>query len=80
MAITGHKLQGLSMDKIVVYDFDYGKLNWNYVVLSRVRTLSGLFLMKPLSYEKLMGLEKRSMIESKEKLKFEDERLRALGG
>ena len=46
-AITGHKLQGLTKDSIIVYSWDKST-NWIYVVLSRVRTLSGLFLVRRL--------------------------------
>lgn len=46
-ATTGHKLQGMSKDKLIVVSWSF-KPNWVYVVLSRVRTLKGLFLLKPL--------------------------------
>jgi len=42
-ATTGHKLQGKSVSEIVVAEWSKVK-NWAYVVLSRVRTLKGLFL------------------------------------
>ena len=42
-ATTGHKLQGKSVDSIVVAEWHSVK-NWAYVVISRVRTLAGLFL------------------------------------
>ena len=42
-ATTGHKLQGKSMDELVIAEWSKVK-NWAYVVLSRVRTLNGLFL------------------------------------
>jgi hypothetical protein len=45
---TGHKLQGSSLDRLVVMELYYGK-NWIYVILSRVRTMKGLFLTEPLS-------------------------------
>ena len=48
IATTGHKLQGMSKDTLIVNSWNYGFANWIYVVLSRVRTLSGLFLCKPL--------------------------------
>ena len=51
-ATTGHKLQGLSMDYIIIVSWFYGSKNWVYVVLSRVRKLSGLYLFKPLDFEK----------------------------
>ena len=47
-ATTGHKLQGCSLDQLLVNDWEY-KYNWAYVVLSRVRTMAGLYLQQPLS-------------------------------
>ena len=49
-ATTGHKLQGMSLDALIVPSFPNKKLralfkNWEYVVLLRVRTLSGLYLL-----------------------------------
>jgi hypothetical protein len=44
---TGHKLQGKSVDELVIAEWSKVK-NWAYVVLSRVRTLAGLFLEKPI--------------------------------
>ena len=46
-AITGHKLQGLTKDNIIVYSWNKST-NWIYTVLSRVRTRSGLFLFQKL--------------------------------
>ena len=56
-ATTGHKLQGISKDLIIVSSWPTGGLaamfkNWEYVVLSRVRTISGLFLIKPIDMDK----------------------------
>ena len=45
---TGHKLQGATVDDILVTDWVYEK-NWHYVVLSRVRTMEGMHMRKPLS-------------------------------
>jgi hypothetical protein len=42
-ATTGHKLQGQTKENLFISAWFYGK-NWPYVVLSRVRKLSGLFL------------------------------------
>jgi hypothetical protein len=49
-ATMGHKLQGTSKDVIVITSWPTGGLaamlkNWEYVVLSQVRTLSGLYLV-----------------------------------
>ena len=46
-ATTGHKLQGMSKDKLIIVSWSFIP-NWIYVVLSRVRTLKGLFLLRPL--------------------------------
>jgi hypothetical protein len=46
-ATTGHKLQGKTLDDLIVAEWSKLK-NWAYVVLSRVRTLAGLFLLKPI--------------------------------
>ena len=43
-ATTGHKLQGVSLKRMVVRSWGYRFKNWVYIVLSRVRTLDGLFL------------------------------------
>jgi len=56
-ATTGHKLQGMSKDAIIVSSWPTGSLaamfkNWEYVVLSRVQTLSGLYLVKPIDMDK----------------------------
>jgi hypothetical protein len=47
-ATTGHKLQGKTVDSIFVYDWNYVS-NWAYVVLSRVTTMNGVLMRKPLS-------------------------------
>ena len=64
VATTGHKLQGMSKDNLVVTDWNYDK-NWVYVVLSRVRTLAGLFssarsLTKPKTTAWTLGCNGRS--------------------
>ena len=46
-ATTGHKLQGMPKDKLIVVSWSFIP-TWIYVVQSRVRTLKGLFLLKPL--------------------------------
>jgi hypothetical protein len=53
---TGHKLQGRSKDIIIVTSWPKLKnnicfRNWEYVVLSRVRTRKGLFLFHPIDME-----------------------------
>lgn len=45
---TGHKLQGCTLIEMLVNDFRY-TVNWPYVVLSRVKTMNGLYLREKLS-------------------------------
>ena len=52
-ASTGHKLQGQSKDALIVVDWTYKIDNWIYVVLSRVRTMNGIFFMQPIDPEKI---------------------------
>ena len=40
------------MDYVIIVNWFYSVKNWFYVVLSKVRTLSGLFLFKPLDFNK----------------------------
>jgi hypothetical protein len=54
-ARTIHKLRGRSLDNIVITNWDYAD-NWIYVALSRVKTLGGLFLKKPLEHHKCKGM------------------------
>ena len=54
-ATTGHKLQGMSKDVVIITSWpSSGAIfkNWEYVALSRVRTLLGLFLFEPIDMEK----------------------------
>ena len=47
-ATTGHKLQGVSLDNLVISSWDYGCPNWIYVVLSRLTQSKGLVLCERL--------------------------------
>jgi ATP-dependent exoDNAse (exonuclease V) alpha subunit len=58
IAMTGHKLQGMTKENIIVWNFTNLE-NWVYVVLSRVRTLVGLYLMKPLDPKKINSSQAR---------------------
>jgi hypothetical protein len=48
-ASTGHKLQGTGVDCLFVNKWSYRR-NWAYVILSRVKQLSGLLLREKLKY------------------------------
>ena len=58
IATTGHKLQGVSLDNLVVNSWNYGCPNWVYVVLSRGRKLAGLVFNVPLDKTKDYRLHK----------------------
>ena len=53
-ATTGHKLQGMSKDVAIITSWPTGRLfrNWEYTVLSRVRTLKGLYLFQEISLDR----------------------------
>jgi hypothetical protein len=53
-AVTGHKLQGRTMDTVVVTSWPKiaTMKNWEYTVLSRVKTIKGLYLFEELDLEK----------------------------
>jgi hypothetical protein len=52
-ATTGYKIQGMSKDVIIVASWPTASMfrNWEYVVLSRVQTLSGRYLFKPIDID-----------------------------
>jgi hypothetical protein len=76
--IPGHMVQLETKDIIILSSWPTGGLsplfkNWEYVVLSRVRTLSGLYLVEPIDMDKsfnpspqLKSYMKRAMRKEKE--------------
>ena len=69
IATTGYKLQGISKDTLIVNSWNYGFANW-YVVLSRVRTLSSLYMCSPLDMNKSFKVpEKLIQFEARMKLR-----------
>ena len=69
-ATTCHKLQGTGVTNLFVSEWKK-EANWIYVALSRVKTLNGLFLRKPLPYT-LALYEMSQTLKSKiEKLRNE---------
>jgi len=54
-ARTVHKLQGRSILNLFISSFSYVG-NWVYVALSRVRSITGLFLRNPLDHKKCKGM------------------------
>ncbi len=77
---TSHKLQGMSKDAIIVSSWPTGGLavmfkNWEDVVLSRVRTLSGLYLVKPIDMDKSFHPSPQLTSYMEKTRKFEKEML-----
>ena len=64
IARTVHKLQGRTLESVLVVTWRCAS-NWVCVVLSRVRTLKGLFLAKPLDCKKInpMSFELRHYLD-----------------
>ena len=78
---TGHKLQGQTKENLLVSAWYYGKI-WAYVVLLRVRRLSGLFLRTELDPSHDFSLDPRlvrmlSRMKHKAPTPFRDEDDRA---
>ncbi len=65
-ASTGHKLQGMSKDVIIVTSWPTGFKNWEYVVLSCAHTLSSLYLVKHINMNKSF----KPSIQLKKYIKF----------
>jgi len=74
IATTGHKLQGMSKDKLIVVSWNYGIPNWVYVVLSRVRTLEGLYLCTPLDLKKQFKVSEE-LLSYEKRLREKEERI-----
>ena len=75
-AVTIHKSQGLTLDKVVI---DIGKKEFSagltYVACSRVRRLSDLLFVPPFSYQRLAALSSHSRLQERQD---EDHRLLSL--
>ena len=74
IATTCHKLQGKTLNRLIINSFDYSKKNWVYVVLSRITSLQGLVLLEKLDdtrdfscNNQLLRWEKESKTQLKEK-------------
>ena len=77
-ATTGHKLQGVSLNQMVVRSWAYGVPNWIYVVLSRVRTLQGLFICEKLKYIESFAVDPKLLQEEERLKKLEDDLIKIL--
>ena len=57
----------------VVLDQNYSSKNWIYVVLSRVRTLSGLYLCQPLDEMRPFPIDDKLLVEESRLAGMEEE-------
>ena len=64
IATTGHKLQGMTKNKLVVSSWMYSVRNWVYVVLSCVQKLDRLYLLKTLNTHQHYDVDKKLLKES----------------
>ena len=65
-ATTGHKLQGVSLNRMVVRSWSYTFPNWIYVVLSRVRKFEGLFICEKLDETKRLDVDPKLLLEERD--------------
>jgi hypothetical protein len=70
-ATTGNKLQEMSIENIIVVDYDFKTLNWVYVVLSRVRTRNKLFLYHKLHTSKIKQPDQALIKDNKRMMEIE---------
>ena len=61
ISTTGHKLQGKTLNSLVVNSWAYNMTHWVYVVLSRVRSLNSLVLNKKLDESRSYKTNSRVM-------------------
>jgi hypothetical protein len=78
-AVTGHKLQGRTLDKIIITGWGFSFMrNWEYTVLSRVKTRAGLFLLEELNPDKSYGASEQFKRFIERLKKIEDKTLNNL--
>ena len=73
IATTAHQLQGMSKDQLIASSLNYSSKNWIYVVLSRVRTLSGLYLCQPLDELRPFPIDDKLLVEESRLTRMEEE-------
>ena len=70
-ATTGHKLNGMSKDSLIINSWGYGFENWVYVVLSRVRTRAGLVINEKLDLRKKFKVPEK-LVKFEERMKAKE--------
>jgi hypothetical protein len=76
--MTGHKVQGLTTDTIVLGDISkrhqYGSSGWLYVILSRVRTLQGLTTLTRLTEDPSKFKQRKYVLDEMQRLRQIEEK------
>ena len=67
-ATNGHKLHGVSLNRMVVRSWSYIFPNWVYVALSRVRTFEGLFICEKIDESKKFHVDPK-LLEEEDRLR-----------
>ena len=71
--MTGHKVQGFSVDAIILgalgKHHKNGLSGWLYVVLSRVRTVDGLFLMEEIEQDPTKYILRSDVVKEMDRLR-----------
>ena len=67
-ATTGHKLQEVSLNRMVVRSWSYTFPNWVYVALSRVRTFEGLFICEKIDESQKFHVDPK-ILEEEDRLR-----------
>jgi hypothetical protein len=75
VSLTGHKTQGTTMDALIVAPpgdkYRYGQSGWLYVVMSRVKSLNGLFLTEPLCEDPQKYVPRHNILKELNRLRQE---------
>ena len=73
MILTGHKVQGFSVVAIILgalgKHHKNGLSGWLYVVLSRVRTVDGLFLMEKIEQDPSKYILRSDVVKEMDRLR-----------
>ena len=73
MVLTGHKVQGFSIDAIILgalgKHHKNGLSGWLYVVLSRVRTVNGLYLMEQIEQDPAKYIIRTDVVKEMDRLR-----------
>ena len=73
LVLTGHKVQGFSIDAIILgalgKHHKNGLSGWLYVVLSRVRTVNGLYLMEQIEQDPAKYIIRTDVVKEMDRLR-----------